>query len=122
MRNELLIVHRINVAAFSMERNRGLDSEHVLTSFGLTERKRTNAGWVLLLSRDTRARIHTLLRRYALEIDTSVNREGCSLCSDLKNLPSGASESTAEPQKSVPPGGPKIEGREHGELGALKTG
>jgi hypothetical protein len=95
---------------------------HVLTSFGLTERKRTNTGWVLLLSRDTRARIHTLLRRYALEIDTSVNREGCSLCSDLKNLPSGASESTAEPQKSVPPGGPKIEGREHGELGALKTG
>ena len=39
---------------------------HVLTSFGLTERKRTNAGWVLLLSQDTRKRIHTLLRRYAL--------------------------------------------------------
>ena len=52
---------------------------HVLTSFGLTERKRTNAGWVLLLSRDTRARIHTLLRRYAIKIDTSVNRQGCSL-------------------------------------------
>ena len=56
---------------------------HVLTSFGLTERKRTNTGWVLLLSRDIRARIHTLLRRYALEIDTSMNREGCTLCSDL---------------------------------------
>jgi hypothetical protein len=94
---------------------------HVLTSFGLTERKRTNTGWVLLLSRDTRARIHTLLRRYAVEIDTSVNREGCSLCSDVKNPSSGASESTAEPQKSVPPGGPKIAGREYGELGALKT-
>ena len=52
---------------------------HVLTSFGLTERQRTNAGWVLLLSRDTRARIHTLLRRYAIKIDTSVNRQGCSL-------------------------------------------
>jgi hypothetical protein len=90
-------------------------------SFGLTERKRTNAGWVLLLSRDTRARIHTLLRRYAVEIDTSVNREGCSLCSDLKNPLSGANESTAEPQKTVPPGGPKIGGREYGELGALKT-
>ncbi len=92
---------------------------HVLTSFGLTERKRTNAGWVLLLSRDTRARIHTLLRRYALEIDTSVNRDGCSLCSDLKNPPSGANESTAEPQKTVPPGGLKFGEREHGEL---KTG
>ncbi len=54
---------------------------HVLTSFGLTERKRTNTGWVLLLSRDTRKRIHTLLRRYAVETDSSVNREGCSLCS-----------------------------------------
>jgi hypothetical protein len=39
--------------------------------------------------------IDTLLRRYAIEIDTSVNRQGCSLCSDLKNLPSGANESTA---------------------------
>jgi hypothetical protein len=83
---------------------------HVLTSFGLTERKRTNTGWVLLLSRDTRARIHTLLRRYAIEIDTSVNRQGCSLCSDLKNPPSGANESTAEPQKTVPPGGLKFVG------------
>jgi hypothetical protein len=94
---------------------------HVLTSFGLTERKRTNTGWVLLLSRDIRTRIHTLLRRYAIEIDTSVNREGCSLCSDLKKPPSGANESTAEPQKTVPPGGPQIGEREHGELGALKT-
>ena len=50
-----------------------------------------------------------------------MNREGCSLCSELKNPPSGASESTAEPQKTVPPGGPKIGERERGELGALKT-
>jgi hypothetical protein len=95
---------------------------YVLTSFGLTQRKRTNTGWVLLLSRDTRERIHTLLRRYALEIDSSVNREGCTLCSDLKNPPSGANESTAEPQKTVPPGGLKFGGREHGELGELKNG
>jgi hypothetical protein len=92
-----------------------------LTSFGLTERKRTNTGWVLLLSRDTRARIHTLLSRYALEIDTSVSREGCSFCSDLKNPPSGASESAAEPQETALSGGPKIGQREDGELGALKT-
>jgi hypothetical protein len=93
---------------------------HVLTSFGLTERKRTNTGWVLLLSRDTRARIHTLLRRYALELDTSVNREGCSLCSNMTNPPSGASESAAESQKTAVSGGPKIGARELGELGALK--
>ena len=57
---------------------------HVLTSFGLTERKRTNTGWVLLLSRDTRKRIHTLLRRYAVETDSTVNREGCSLSTDRR--------------------------------------
>ncbi len=93
---------------------------HVLTSFGLTERKRTNAGWVLLLSRDTRARIHTLLRRYAVEIDSSVNREGCSLCSKVTSPPSGASESAAESQKTAVSGGPKIGARELCALGALK--
>jgi hypothetical protein len=93
---------------------------HVLTSFGLTERKRTNAGWVLLLSRDTRARIHTLLRRYAVEINSSVNRQGCGLCTDPKHPPSGASESAEEPQITALSGGPKIGGRELGELRALK--
>ncbi len=86
-----------------------------------TIRKWTNAGWVLLLSRDTRARIHTLFRRYAVEIDSSVNREGCSLCSHLKNPPSDASKSDVESEKTAQSGGPKIEGREHGELGVLKT-
>ena len=74
---------------------------HVLTSFGLTERKRTNTGWVLLLSRDTRKRIHTLLRRHVVETDSSVNRGGCSFCSDAKNPPSGTSKSAAEPQKTA---------------------
>src|SRR5271156_1655164 len=93
---------------------------HVLTSFGLTERKRTNAGWVLLLSRDTRKRIHTLLRRYALELDSSVNREGCSLCA-TPTAPSGASESAAAPAKTALSDGPTLEGGELGELRALKT-
>jgi hypothetical protein len=91
-----------------------------LTSFGLTERKRTNTGWILLLSRDTRKRIHTLLRRCAIETDSSVNREGCSLCSDAKNAPSGTSKSAAEPQKTAVSDEPKLEGSELGELRALK--
>ncbi len=86
-----------------------------------TIRKWTNAGWVLLLSRDTRARIHTLFRRYAVEIDSSVNREGCSLCSHLENTPSEGSKSAVESQKTAHSGGPKIEEREHGELDAFKT-
>jgi hypothetical protein len=81
---------------------------HVLTSFGLTERKRTNAGWLLLLSRVTRARIHVLLRRYALELDSSLNREGCTLCMGPNNPPSGASKSAAEPQQTAQSSEPKI--------------
>jgi hypothetical protein len=95
--------------------------DHVLTSFGLTERKRTNAGWVLLLSIDTRKRIHTLLRRYAVELDSAVSREGCSLCSDLKNPPSDSSKSFVDPQKTAGSDEPKPEGSEFGELRALKT-
>jgi hypothetical protein len=94
---------------------------HVLTSFGLTERKRTSSGWVLLLSRDTRKRIHTLLRRYAVETDSSVNREGCSLCTDPNNSPSGASKSAAEQQKTALSNDPETGGSELGELRALKT-
>ena len=94
---------------------------HVLTSFGLTERKRTNTGWVLLISRDSRKRIHTLLRRYAVETDSSVNREGCSLCSDLKNPPSDSSKSPTESQKTAQSNEPNIGGSELGELRALKT-
>jgi hypothetical protein len=98
---------------------------HVLTSFGLTDRKRTNTGWVLLLSRDTRARIHTLLRRYAVEIDVSVNREGCNLCTDLPNPSSDASEAAAGPQPPASSDGPKDAESDRGalsELGELKTG
>jgi len=98
---------------------------HVLTSFGLTDRKRTNTGWVLLLSRDTRARIHTLLRRYAVEIDVSVNREGCSLCTDLKHPSSDASEAAAGPQQPPPsdgPNDPETDLSALSELGELKTG
>ncbi len=94
---------------------------HVLTSFGLAERKRTSAGWVLLLSRDTRKRIHSLLRRYALELYGSVNRVGCTLCTDPNNSPSGSSKSAAEPQKTALSNDPKIGGSELGELRALKT-
>jgi hypothetical protein len=54
------------------------------------------------------------------EIDASVNREDCSLCATPK-APSGASEPAAEPEKTALSDGPKGEGREHSELGVLKT-
>jgi hypothetical protein len=95
---------------------------HVLTSFGLTERERTNTGWMLLLSRDTRKRIHTLLRRYAVETESSVNREGCGLCSDAQILPAGTCESAQEAEKTALGDESKIGVSELGELRALKTG
>ena len=88
--------------------------------FNLTDHE-SQTGWVLLLNLDTRKRIHTLLRRYAVELDSPVNREGCSLCSDATNAPSGTSKSAAEPQKSAVSDEPKLEGSELGELRALKT-
>jgi hypothetical protein len=95
---------------------------HVLTSFGLTERKRTNTGWVLLLRRDTRERIHTLLRRYAVELESSVNCEGCSMCSDAKIPSAGTCKSAKEPEQTALAGESKIGASELGELRALKTG
>lgn len=95
---------------------------HTLTSFGLTERKRTNTGWILLLSRDTLERIHTLLRHFPAERDHSVNRDGCSLCTDPKNPQSGANEPCAEPQKSPSSDEPIDAEGELGELRALKKG
>jgi hypothetical protein len=69
-----------------------------LTSLGLTDRKRTNSGWVLRLSRDTRGSIHRLVRLNSVEIDGSVNRENCEFCMGRNNAPSGASEPGPGPQ------------------------
>jgi hypothetical protein len=69
-----------------------------LTSLGLTDRKRTNSGWVLRLSRDTRDRIHGLIRRNGVEINSSVNRENCDFCMGRKNPPHNPSEPSPGPQ------------------------
>jgi hypothetical protein len=58
---------------------------------------------------------HTLLRRYAADLDDSVNRDGCSLCTSPMNPP-GAGEPAAEPSSDEP----KSVGSELGELRALK--
>lgn len=93
---------------------------HILTSFGLTERNRTNKGWFLLLSLRARKLIHTLLRRYATELDLSLNRDGCVLCTSPENLPV-ASESRTGPQQEPASDGAKNGEGEHRELGVLQT-
>ena len=93
---------------------------HILTSFGLTERRRTKTGWILLLSLDARKLIHTLLHRYAVELDLSLNRGGCILCTSAENPPVVGKPQTG-PQQELISDGPKDGGGEHGELGVLKT-
>jgi hypothetical protein len=95
---------------------------HVLTSFGLTERKRMNTGWFLLLSRDMREKIHKLVRRHGLEVGGSVSRDNCEFCTGQMNAPHGAVESAAGLEKTPLSDGPEASaGSEHSELRALKT-
>ena len=56
----------------------------VLTSFGFTDRRRTNEGWTLQLSRQDAERVHQLVARYGLDgfenyISDKQDR-ACSLC------------------------------------------
>jgi len=50
----------------------------ILTSLGLTNRDRTNTGYVLNLERSTRVRIHEMARDY--EVDGSDWYQNCGLC------------------------------------------
>jgi hypothetical protein len=60
-----------------------------LTSLGFTNRKRTNAGFILWLDRGTRKRIHDLAHTYAIDQGTEFQEEsfrnGCELCNGDAN-------------------------------------
>jgi hypothetical protein len=94
---------------------------HALTLFGLTRRQRTNTGWVLLLTRDTRERIHRLIRRYAVEIGNSENRDGCDFCTGRKPPASAETKPIPDPHNPPPPDAPEGESGEHRELRARKS-
>ena len=67
-----------------------------LTSLGFTNRKRTNAGFILWLDKGTRTRIHNLAHAYAIDQENQFQAEGfgdgCELCkkSTASNPPSTA--------------------------------
>jgi hypothetical protein len=67
-----------------------------LTSLGFTNRKRTNAGFILWLDLRTRKRIHTLAHDYAIvpgsQFPDQGSRRGCELCSK----PAGSNSTSAE--------------------------
>jgi hypothetical protein len=57
-----------------------------LTSLGFTNRKRTNAGFILWLDLRTRKRIHNLAHSYAIDQESQFQEDafgnGCGLCKD----------------------------------------
>jgi hypothetical protein len=64
----------------------------VLTSLGFTNRKRTNAGFVLWLDQGTRKRIHNLAHAYAIDQESQFQEhgfgDGCELCNKAPKAPS----------------------------------
>jgi hypothetical protein len=78
----------------------------VLTSLGITNRKRTGTGWVIWLNRPTRKRAHDLVSAYNLTrryetLPPAQFPEECDICKDAR-----------EPSASkIGPTGAKGEGR-----------
>jgi len=58
----------------------------ILTSFNLTSRTRTNAGYVLNLDRQARERVHLLARTYKSNLNFALSYKNCEFCKALNNL------------------------------------
>ncbi len=87
----------------------------LLTSLHLTGRKRTNAGYVLLLDRSTREEIHVMTAKYRVNEGPSPDKsKQCQLCKALSQHPASSS-----PTESIQPsaGTDSKDRDEHGELG-----
>jgi hypothetical protein len=54
----------------------------LLTAPGLTTRTRTNAGYVLLLIRDHRLRIHDLARDHEIDAISTEPIQSCDICGE----------------------------------------
>ena len=94
----------------------------ILTSLGLTNRSRTNAGYVLWLERSDRVRIHKMARDY--EVDGSSPVQGCYICGETNPAPPGRSTSEPAAEKQVRPAaseGERRERRERGPAAASRT-
>lgn len=67
-----------------------------LTSLGLTNRKRTNAGFILWLDSGTRRRIHSLAHAYAIDQESQFQEDGFGEGCDLCKNPAGSNPRSAE--------------------------
>ena len=68
----------------------------VLTSIGFTDRKRTNAGFILWLDLRTRKRTHNLAHAYAIDQESQFQEDGFGEGCDLCKNPASSNPSSAE--------------------------
>jgi len=90
---------RVNLSLEWLQENFRLNAPAVgraLTSLGLTNRKRTNAGFILWLDRGTRTRIHDLAHAYAIDHESQFLEDGFGEGCDLCKYPAGSNPSSAE--------------------------
>jgi len=91
----------------------------ILSSLNLTNRTRTNVGYVLRLDRETREQIHSLARTHGTNAGPTPDMTArCEFCQIMSGCPSirakALSRDTSSPQCSVAPlgsqrgGGPKL--------------
>jgi hypothetical protein len=82
----------------------GKQMGNVLTSLGLGDRKLTNKGTVLILSRAIREQVHELQRMHTVGTQTAQQRiDNCSLC----KVKGGDSTTASKDQSPKPPGSPE---------------
>jgi len=90
---------RVNLTLESLQENFRLNAHEVgraLTSLGFTNRKRTNAGFVLWLDRETRRRIHGLAHAYAIDQESQFQEDAFGRTCDLCKNFGGSNPTSAE--------------------------
>lgn len=87
----------------------------LLTALGLTNRTRTNLGYVLWLSRADRIRIHSLARDHELDCGLAQLFQSCDLCGKPSEAPPISSAEQHPNRSDVNGEKPSGEGREHRE-------
>lgn len=77
----------------------------ILTSLSLTNRRRQNTGYVLMLGRSEREKIHAIARAYRIEGTSMDSIEECQMCTPTSGLASATAQtpisSSAEEQTST---------------------
>jgi hypothetical protein len=87
----------------------------LLTSLGLTNRSRTNTGYVVWLERSDRMRIHKMARDY--QVDGTNPNQNCDICKESSTPPPMSSAPEPANEKQVRSDEAKREHRERRERG-----